>query len=88
MNGKKEINLKRSQVRKKLFFSNFKITIGKYYPIEIDYSGEDNIEKLNLNKNSKLSPPLQRLIALIFDVDMMVNSLLQFLDTKVGEDIV
>ncbi|XP_045493688.1 poly [ADP-ribose] polymerase-like [Colias croceus] len=53
-----------------------------YYPIDMDY-GEEEIKKLQVDKNSSLPMPVQNLIKRIFDVDTMKKTLLEFeLDTE------
>lgn len=57
---------------------------GRYYKLDIDYGDEHEVRKLTENKiESKLEKPVQELIKLIFDVDMMKKVMLEFdLDTE------
>ena len=52
----------------------------KFYPLEIDY-GQDNKElKSTIAAGSKslLAPPIQELIKMIFDVESMKKTLIEF----------
>lgn len=52
---------------------------GKYYKMDIDYGEEEEVRKLTESSiKSKLSPPVQDLIKLIFDVNMMKQMMLEF----------
>jgi len=53
---------------------NFKKKPGKFFPIEIDYSGLDK-KKEKTDVQSKLDVPLQNLMSLIFDIKIMEQSL-------------
>lgn len=59
---------------------------GCYYPLEVDYGdgdGDAATEKLQIDKNSQLPIPVQKLVAAIFDIDVMKRTLLEFdLDTE------
>ena len=52
---------------------------GKFYPLEVDY-GEDEVTSLNLEFaiDSKLSPEIQQLVRMIFDVENMKKTMSQF----------
>ncbi|KAK2177762.1 hypothetical protein NP493_581g01048 [Ridgeia piscesae] len=60
---------------------NFTKYPNKFYPLDIDY-GADNTEvrglDANAGSNSKLSKPVQDLIRMIFDVDSMKKTMLEF----------
>ena len=53
----------------------------KFYPLEIDY-GQDQEDSAQLSSltmtQSKLAPELQELIKMIFDVDSMKKTMLEF----------
>ena len=52
---------------------------GKFYPLEIDYGGEDDTNALaEAGANSKLAPEVQNLIKMIFNVETMKKALLEF----------
>lgn len=52
---------------------------GKYYKLDIDYGEEREVKKLvDNNVKSKLDPPVQNLIKLLFDVDEMKKTMLEF----------
>lgn len=52
---------------------------GKYYKMDIDYGEEEEVRKLSENKiKSNLAAPVQDLIKLIFDVNMMKQMMLEF----------
>lgn len=52
---------------------------GKYYKMDIDYGEEAEVRKLTENSiKSNLQTPVQDLIKLIFDVDMMKQMMLEF----------
>lgn len=57
---------------------------GKYYKMDIDYAEEEEVRKLTENTiKSGLSVPVQDLIKLLFDVNMMKQMMLEFdLDTE------
>lgn len=57
---------------------------GKYFKMDIDYGEEEEVKKLSMsNIKSKLHTPVQDLIKLLFDVDMMKKAMLEFdLDTE------
>lgn len=56
---------------------------GKYYMLDIDYGEDKEVKRLTeSNVKSKLAPPVQELIKMIFDVDAMKQMMLEFdLDT-------
>jgi poly [ADP-ribose] polymerase len=52
---------------------------GKFYPLEIDYGGDDDTNALaEAGANSKLAPEVQQLIKMIFNVETMKKALLEF----------
>lgn len=52
---------------------------GKYYKMDIDYGDEEEVRKLTESSiKSKLAPPVQDLIKLLFDVNMMKQMMLEF----------
>lgn len=52
---------------------------GKFYPLEIDYGGEEETNMLaEAGATSKLAPEIQELIKMIFDVETMKKALLEF----------
>lgn len=52
---------------------------GKYYKMDIDYGEEDEVKQLaKSSAKSKLSTPVQDLIKLLFDVNMMKQMMLEF----------
>lgn len=52
---------------------------GKYYKMDIDYGEEEEVRKLTESKvKSELVPPVQDLIKLLFDVNMMKQMMLEF----------
>lgn len=52
---------------------------GKFYPLEIDYGGEEDTNALaEAGANSKLAPEVQQLIKMIFNVETMKKALLEF----------
>ncbi|CAK1553493.1 unnamed protein product [Leptosia nina] len=61
-----------------------------YYPIEVDYGDGDGDKakskgksKMKVDKNSSLALPVQNLVQMIFDIDTMKRTLLEFeLDTE------
>lgn len=57
---------------------------GRFYPVEIDYGGDQALSNLEISdKPSKLPKPVQDLIRLIFDVKSMQKVMLEFeLDTE------
>lgn len=57
---------------------------GKYYKMDIDYGEDEEVRKLTENSiKSKLHTPVQELIKLLFDVNMMKQAMLEFdLDTE------
>lgn len=58
---------------------NFVKRPGKYYKMEIDYGEEEEVRKLGeSNIKSKLKTPVQDLIKLLFDVNMMKEMMLEF----------
>ncbi|KAK8406811.1 hypothetical protein O3P69_007397 [Scylla paramamosain] len=63
----------------------FKKVPGCWFPLDIDYGQEEETasKPLVAGSKSKLPKPVQELVALIFDVDTMKKSLLEFeIDTK------
>lgn len=67
------------------FGKNFVKQPLKMYPIDVDYGQDENVKKLDTDSSikSKLSVPVQDLIKLIFDVEQMKKTLLEFeLDTE------
>ncbi|XP_077865867.1 poly [ADP-ribose] polymerase 1-like, partial [Saccoglossus kowalevskii] len=59
--------------------SDFKKYPKKFYPLEIDY-GEDDVDmgKMEIGKGSKLPPSVEDLIVMIFDIDMMKKTMVEF----------
>lgn len=57
---------------------------GRYYKMDIDYGEEEEVKKLTMsNIKSNLEAPVQDLIKMLFDVDMMKKAMLEFdLDTE------
>ncbi|XP_045512835.1 poly [ADP-ribose] polymerase isoform X2 [Pieris brassicae] len=60
---------------------------GAYYPIEVDYGDGDNVMKeksrMKVDTNCGLALPVQNLVQMIFDIDTMKRTLLEFeLDTE------
>lgn len=55
---------------------------GRFYPVEVDYG--ENAAKMEISdKPSKLPKPVQDLVRLIFDVNSMKKTMLEFeLDTE------
>lgn len=52
---------------------------GKFYPLEIDYGGEEDTNVLaEAGATSKLVPEIQELVKMIFDVETMKKALLEF----------
>lgn len=52
---------------------------GKYYKLDIDYGEEKEVKKLvESNVKSKLAEPVQNLIKLLFDVNEMKKTMLEF----------
>lgn len=52
---------------------------GKYYKMDIDYGEEEEVRKLTESKvKSNLAAPVQDLIKLLFDVNMMKQMMLEF----------
>lgn len=52
---------------------------GKFYPLEIDYGGEEETNMLSeAGAASKLSPEIQELVKMIFNVETMKKALLEF----------
>ena len=60
--------------------NNFVKTPGKFYPLEIDYGQQEDSALLSsvAGSNSKLAPEVQDLIKMIFDVESMKKTLLEF----------
>lgn len=59
---------------------SFKKVAGKYYPIEVDYNDDDKAKK-NLEKSgikSKMPKPTQELIEMLFDVNQMKQTMMEF----------
>jgi len=54
---------------------SFKKKPGKFFPIEIDYSGLDKKKDRTTDFKSKLDPQVQGLVQLIFDIKIMEQSL-------------
>lgn len=60
--------------------STFKKITGRYFPMDVDYGGDD-IEKKITDQNkhkSELPPAVQDLMKLMFDLDTMKKALLEF----------
>ena len=58
--------------------SSFSKIPGKFYPLEIDYGGDDDAPNLtDAGSKSKLDPAIQSIIRMIFDVQAMKQSLLE-----------
>lgn len=58
----------------------FKKQAGKFYPIDVDYE-DDKTLKMMADKNtvpSKLPPPLQDLVKMLFDLDFMKQTMMEF----------
>ena len=52
---------------------------GKFYPLEIDYGGEEDTNMLaEAGAASKLAPEIQELVKMIFNVETMKKALLEF----------
>ena len=52
---------------------------GKFYPLEIDYGGDEDTNALaEAGANSKLAPEIQQLVKMIFNVETMKKALLEF----------
>ena len=52
---------------------------GKFYPLEIDYGGDEDTNALaEAGANSKLTPEIQQLVKMIFNVETMKKALLEF----------
>lgn len=53
---------------------------GKFYPLDIDYGGQDDTAKLSVaaGTRSQLAPAVQELIKMIFDVESMKKAMLEF----------
>ena len=52
---------------------------GKFYPLDIDYGGDEDTNKLaEAGGSSKLAPEIQELVKMIFDVETMKKALLEF----------
>nr|XP_045597735.1 poly [ADP-ribose] polymerase 1-like isoform X1 [Procambarus clarkii] len=65
--------------------SEFKKIPGAWYPLDIDYGQDDDkvSQPVVAGSNSKLPKPVQDFVALIFDVDTMKKSMVEFeLDLK------
>lgn len=64
--------------------NSFHKVAGKMYPIDVDHGEEDaDLGKFNSELKSNLKPPVQDLIKLIFDVNLMKKVMLEFeLDTE------
>ncbi len=52
----------------------------KFYPLDIDYGGQEDTAKLSITAgtHSRLAPALQELIKMIFDVESMKKAMLEF----------
>jgi hypothetical protein len=61
---------------------DFQKVAGKFYPLDLDLSGGDDaskIMKLEVSKsNSKLAKPIQELVSLIFDIEVMKKAMVEF----------
>lgn len=58
---------------------NFEKRPGKFYPLEIDYGGEEDTDVLEkAGAKSKLAPEIQELVKMIFNVETMKKALLEF----------
>ena len=52
---------------------------GKFYPLEIDYGGEEDTNALaEAGATSKLAPEIQQLVKMIFNVETMKKAMLEF----------
>ena len=53
---------------------------GKFYPLEIDYSQEDEDGKMGIatGSTSKLPEAIQQLVRMLFDVESMKKAMLEF----------
>lgn len=52
---------------------------GKYFKMDIDYGDEEEVKKLTMSSiPSKLDTPVQDLIKMLFDIDMMKKQMLEF----------
>ena len=50
-----------------------------YYPVDVDYGGDEHMEKLDMDTSkSTLPKPVQDLICMIFDVQKMKEQMLEF----------
>ncbi|XP_055949257.1 poly [ADP-ribose] polymerase 1-like isoform X2 [Argiope bruennichi] len=59
---------------------NFQKYPGRKYPLELDF-GQDSPEvqqKLKPGENSRLSKPVKELVCLIFDEDVLMNTMIEF----------
>ncbi len=60
---------------------NFKKVSGKFFPLEIDYSNDDNDNGASLETagtNSVLPAEIQELVKMIFDIESMKKALIEF----------
>lgn len=62
------------------FRQNFNKKPGKMYPIDVDYGQDEDVKYLDTHSNikSKLEPAVQDLIKMIFDVETMKKTMLEF----------
>lgn len=55
---------------------------GKFYPLEIDYGGQEDdsvgVAKPIVSADSKLAPAVQELVRMIFDIDAMKKTMMEF----------
>lgn len=49
-----------------------------YYPVDMDYGDDTDGPSLKLDEDSDLPIPVQKLIMLIFDINLMKKTLLEF----------
>ncbi|XP_022090532.1 poly [ADP-ribose] polymerase 1-like isoform X2 [Acanthaster planci] len=59
---------------------NFEKIPHRFYPLDIDYGDDDEIAKLGANTDveSKLHPQIQNLMKLIFDIDTLKKTMVEF----------
>eukprot|EP00118_Oscarella_pearsei_P026283 m.309715 g.309715 ORF g.309715 m.309715 type:complete len:959 (+) comp47446_c0_seq1:38-2914(+) len=59
---------------------NFKKKPGRFYPIDVDYGEEEESLKSSVaaGSQSKLPQPVQEIIKMIFDIDVMKKALVEF----------
>lgn len=68
---------------KNMFGVSFQKMPGCYIPVELEFADVESRIDMTSDIPSKLSKPVQNLVQLLFDVDMMKNTMLEFeLDTE------